>query len=112
MCIRDRPKFARHIGPEGSRTGLEFRPEQSGERAQARLHKLGGYPIGKHAGEVALEVVGHFALELNVGMHVESGPPPYANEIDVWGRRTKVQIVREDSYFDVVRILRHYRRRQ
>ena len=41
-------------------------------------------------------------------MHVESGPPSDTDEIDVRSRRTEIQIVREDSHFDVVRILRYY----
>lgn len=102
----------RHIDPEWSRTGLEFGSKQTGERAQPRGHELRGDPVGEDTGEVALEVVGHFGFQLNVGVDVETSASPDTDEIDVRIRGAKVQIVRKDSYFDMVGALRSDRGRQ
>jgi hypothetical protein len=93
-------------------TGLEFGSKQTGERAQPRGHELRGDPVGEDTGEVALEVVGHFGFQLNGGADVETSATPDTDEIDVRIRGAKVQILRKDSYFDMVGALRPDRGRQ
>src|SRR5579864_4988274 len=63
--------FTGHEDAEWARTGLEFRSEESVQRAEAGIHRGRGNSVGECAGVVFLKVVGHLRFQLDAWPNTE-----------------------------------------
>jgi hypothetical protein len=75
------------------------------------LTNWGSHSIRKSRGEVAFEVIRHLGFDLHVAAHVETRASADTHEIDVRAGTAQIEVVRENSDFDVIfRVLRKHGR--
>jgi len=69
------------------------------------LNELSVDSVRKSACKVAFKVVAHFGFELDIAVYVESRARADSDKIDVRARSREVQIISENTDFNVIAIV-------